>query len=122
RAGAPIRRSVISLAAHHQPRQGQATMLSSSRVVLAIFLVGCGAAQTSEPKPSPPVPPPSVASSIGDAAPPPREDGRLPPGVKPTHYALDLIVDPSKPTFTGRARIGVVIDTPTRSIVLHGRG
>ncbi len=52
----------------------------------------------------------------------PREDGKLPPGLKPTRYALDLQVDPSARTFGGRVRIGVAVYQPTRAIVMHGRG
>ena len=72
---------------------------------------------------TPPAPPgPSVATPSAETVPAPREDGRLPPFIKPTRYALDLTVDPSKTTFAGRVRIGVTIDQPTRAIVLHGRG
>ncbi|HVR62239.1 MAG TPA: M1 family metallopeptidase [Polyangia bacterium] len=53
--------------------------------------------------------------------PAPRDDGRLPPGVRPRSYALDLTVDPTLPTFGGRARIAVTLDGPTRAIVMHGR-
>ena len=53
--------------------------------------------------------------------PPPRGEGRLPPEVRPTRYALDLTIDPAKPTFTGRTRIGVKLAVEARAIVLHGR-
>jgi aminopeptidase N len=42
--------------------------------------------------------------------------------VRPTRYALDFNVDPSKSNFSGRTRIGVTIAAPTPAIVLHGRG
>jgi cytosol alanyl aminopeptidase len=54
--------------------------------------------------------------------PPPRADGRLPPDVRPVRYALDLVVDPAAPRFSGRARIRVKIAAPTRAIVMHARG
>jgi alanyl aminopeptidase len=53
--------------------------------------------------------------------PPPRADGRLPSGVHPTAYALDLTVDPAQPRFSGRTRIDVVVDEPVSAIVLNAR-
>ncbi|HEY7375193.1 MAG TPA: M1 family metallopeptidase [Polyangia bacterium] len=54
--------------------------------------------------------------------PPPRADGRLPPGVRPTHYALDFTVDPAQERFSGRARIAVTLAEPASAIVLNARG
>src|SRR5260370_24112068 len=94
--------------------------MPGAALVLALVL-GC-------PRPaSPPVPPsPSAPSRAAGptplAAPPPRADGRLPDGVRPTRYALELTIDPAQATFSGRARIAVTIDNPTRAIVMHGRG
>jgi len=51
-----------------------------------------------------------------------RDDGRLPPGVRPTRYHLELSVDPREKSFFGRARIGVELERPTRAVVLHGKG
>jgi len=56
------------------------------------------------------------------AVPPPRADGRLPRQVHPTRYALDFVVDPAQPRFSGRARIAVVVDEPTSAVVLNARG
>jgi aminopeptidase N len=66
--------------------------------------------------------PPLPAAEGGAVAPPPRGDGRLPRSVHPTRYALDLVVDPAQPRFSGRARIAVVVDEPARAIVLNARG
>jgi alanyl aminopeptidase len=99
-------------------------MADHSKLFLAVWLAGCGASP-SVPAPMPSAPalaPPLATPQAVDPAPPPREDGRLPPGVKPTRYALDLVIDPAKPSFSGRARIGVAIDRPTSAIVMHGRG
>src|SRR5947207_11089983 len=91
--------------------------------LIVALMVGCGAAPAPEPMPPPPqLPPAPVAAAPVDPAPPPRDDGRLPPGVKPTRYALDLTVDPSKHAFSGRVRIGVNVEQPTRSVVMHARG
>src|SRR5256885_8524906 len=49
-------------------------------------------------------------------------DGRLPRGVEPLGYRLELSVDPGDETFTGRTRIAVGLAAPTRRITLHARG
>jgi len=36
------------------------------------------------------------AHAVSSAVPAPRADGRLPTLARPTHYALDLVVDPAK--------------------------
>jgi aminopeptidase N len=54
--------------------------------------------------------------------PPPRADGRLPREVRPKSYALELVVDPAQPRFSGRARIRVTVDQPTSAVVLNARG
>ena len=51
---------------------------------------------------------------------PPTPALRLPPGVRPTHYAVDLSIDPSQPTFTGAVAIDLALDSPTSFIWLHG--
>jgi len=96
------------------------TMRRLIAVLLAALIVSCRSSAPPPPKEQGPPPPPVVAAPA-ESAPPPREDGRLPPGARPTRYALDFTIDPSKSTFSGRTRIGVTIDAPTRSIVLHGR-
>jgi aminopeptidase N len=58
---------------------------------------------------------------LPDPSPPPREDGRLPPGVTPLGYDLDLAIDPTATSILGRVRIKVKVDSPTRAIVLHAR-
>jgi cytosol alanyl aminopeptidase len=97
------------------------------RVALFGLLLGCAGTAAAPVPPATPTPaaPPAPAVLIptaGAAIPPPRDDGRLPSDVRPTRYTLDLVVDPSGPTFSGRAWIGVAIDRPTRAVVLHGRG
>lgn len=46
-------------------------------------------------------------------------DGRLSDLAEPLHYDLDLEIDPSSPTFSGRAAIQIVVRRPTRHLVLH---
>jgi alanyl aminopeptidase len=47
--------------------------------------------------------------------------GRLPADVRPTRYALDLTIDPSRERFLGEARIAVDLGHTRRVIWLHGR-
>ena len=48
--------------------------------------------------------------------------GKLPAGVTPTAYRLDLTVDPAKPTYSGHTEIDAQVAAPTREIFLHGLG
>src|SRR5688500_14742707 len=88
-------------------------------VVALLAAESCAQQRTPAESPPLPVPAPSPAP---DPAPPPREDGRLPGGVVPTDYRIDLTVDPRQKSFPGHVRIGVRIERPTRAIVLHARG
>ncbi len=48
--------------------------------------------------------------------------GKLPSGVTPTHYRLDLAIDPKQERFSGEVRIDVTLAEATTRIWLHGRG
>src|SRR5262245_24586450 len=97
-------------------------MTRTSKILFALALTGCAA---SPPAPggssSPSAFPAGTMAAQVDAVPAPREDGRLPPGVRPTRYTMDLAIDPSKKTFTGKVRISVMLERPLRAIVMHGR-
>jgi alanyl aminopeptidase len=83
---------------------------------LALVCLACGPASPSaryRPEPK--------AALASDPAPPPRSDGRLPPGVAPLGYRLELTIDPREKSFIGRARIRVRFERATRAVVLHGR-
>src|SRR5439155_24885325 len=99
-------------------------MQRATPLLAALVFVGCGGASVeSGAKPIAKTEATTIAATeTVDPAPPPRDDGRLPPGTRPLRYALDLHVDPSKPSFDGHTRIAVALDRPTRAIVLHGRG
>jgi len=47
--------------------------------------------------------------------------GRLPDGVRPLHYAIDLEIDPAQTHFTGEVRISVETQSPLHHIWLHGQ-
>ncbi|WP_299581298.1 M1 family metallopeptidase [uncultured Microbulbifer sp.] len=48
-------------------------------------------------------------------------EGKLPEGVKPTAYRLDLILDPRKDGFSGRVAIDIQLDQTAKHIWLHGK-
>ena len=56
-------------------------------------------------------------ADLADAAP----AGKLPPGVRPTAYRLDLALDPRQDEFSGDVDIDVVLDAPADRIWLHGK-
>ncbi|KPF73706.1 hypothetical protein IP88_08560 [alpha proteobacterium AAP81b] len=66
---------------------------------------------------------PMLLLGLAAAAPPPKVPlGKLPAGVAPTAYRLDLTVDPAQPRFTGHAEIDATVKAPTRTVFLHGLG
>jgi alanyl aminopeptidase len=98
-------------------------MSRTSKIIFAMALTGCAAspAAPAGSSTSSAAPGGTIAAQV-DSVPPPRGDGRLPAGVKPTRYTMDLSIDPSKKTFGGEVRIGVNLERPLRAIVMHGRG
>jgi len=47
--------------------------------------------------------------------------GKLPSGVTPTHYALELTIDPRAARFSGQARIRITLAQPADHLWLHGK-
>ncbi len=76
-------------------------------VVALIFATSCGSTQTTETR--------TIQHDELNV------DGnlRLSDLVIPSHYALDLAIDPNKDTFTGQVRIDVQLGASTRVINLH---
>jgi alanyl aminopeptidase len=62
----------------------------------------------------------TVGEVVATVAEPPA--GQLPAGIVPTHYTLDLTIDPRETRFSGRVAIAVEISAPTDRIWLHGLG
>ena len=58
---------------------------------------------------------PAAAAVLEDA------QGRLPDGVRPLAYALQLDIDPGSPGFRGHTRIDIQLDRRVASIFLHAR-
>ncbi|MGE0550606.1 MAG: M1 family metallopeptidase [Kofleriaceae bacterium] len=87
--------------------------MSTFRFLLTtVVVVGCSGSG-SQPPNAP------VAPRAAEATPP---GLRLPAGVRPTRYAIDLSIDPARDTFSGVAEIELAIDRPMRTIWLHGEG
>jgi alanyl aminopeptidase len=85
------------------------------KVALLGLALACGpavgpAVHPNDPKPEPP------AITVPEAT-----DVKLPRGVTPAAYRLDLVVDPTKETFSGKVSIDVTLDAPAEYIVMHGR-
>jgi cytosol alanyl aminopeptidase len=94
-----------------------AVTLAGGGVLAAVACAGSAPQAASRTEPSGA----SDAATSAESEPPPRADGRLPGGVRPTSYAIELTVDPRKTAFLGHVRIALEIERPTRAIVLHGR-
>ena len=63
-----------------------------------------------------------LVCAAGAHAAEPYPKGQLSDDVVPSHYALDLTIDPAQLTFTGKVSIDVTLNKPTDLIWLHGRG
>lgn len=63
-----------------------------------------------------------IVSNLGSVLAQTAPTGKLPEGVTPTHYRLDLDVAPATDRFSGEVRIEVILNATTRLIWLHGRG
>jgi len=59
-----------------------------------------------------------TANTASQQEPPPV--GRLPEGVRPTAYRLDLTVDPREDRFHGQVEIDIALDEPRGHIWMHG--
>ncbi|MBI2894568.1 MAG: ERAP1-like C-terminal domain-containing protein [Deltaproteobacteria bacterium] len=84
----------------------------------ALSAIGCSGGGPARPPARRPSPPARTVEA-SDEAPP---AGRLPAGVRPTRYGLELVVAPDRPRFSGTATIEVTLDAPRQLIWLHGRG
>lgn len=78
--------------------------------LLLLALAGC------EPGVQPPGLTQEVTAQTASEAP----SGRLPEGVKPLAYRLDLMLDPRRNDFSGRVGIDIELDRPAEQIWLHG--
>ncbi len=87
--------------------------------------VGCSAPHAvTRPQAVATVVPPNISAPTVEApvVPPPRADGRLPVTAVPLRYSLDLTIDPRRDRFAGVVNITLRVATPTRVVLLHGRG
>ena len=94
---------------------GSAPATRSSLVALAL-LAGCA---SSPPTPTVAANPPDAGAAFGVPTPPP--ELRLPTDVRPTAQRLSLRLDPRATTFTGTARIQLIIGAPVPAFWLHAQ-
>lgn len=73
-----------------------------------LAIAGCGPAQDANSDTS--------AQSAQEAP-----AGRLPEGVRPLAYRLDLLLDPRRDDFSGSVEIDIQLDHPAQQIWLHGK-
>ncbi len=66
-------------------------------------------------------PPTSQLVKISGDAEAEAPDGRLPEGVRPTAYRLDLLLDPRRDDFSGTVDIDIQLDEPADHIWMHGK-
>ena len=102
------------------------TVRGVKRIVFAALALSVVAIACSPAAPAPSTTAPSQAklpqpAQPSDAEPAPRADGRLPDSVAPTHYDLQLDVDPAQNGFRGITTIAIHVSAPTSYVVLNGR-
>lgn len=83
----------------------RSSILFFSLLLGCVFYLGCGSSETHPSAPAAPDIP----------------EGRLPKGVRPIHYALDLTIVPERDDFHGTASITVELDRPADGVWLHGQ-
>ncbi|WP_305080530.1 M1 family metallopeptidase [Microbulbifer guangxiensis] len=108
-------------------------MYSALRSLLALSilaLLGCSPADeagtpSGEEQVQVPTPAPQQAQPEAPASPPaiPEEPpaGRLPEGITPAAYRLDLLIDPRQDTFSGTVEIDIELSSDAGHIWLHGK-
>ncbi len=103
--------------------------MKTTRILLAALAAAflssaCGGAATSGPEPA--NPPTGPQPPVADQPAPPAAEApvpptlRLPDGAAPLAYILNFTLDPSKPTFSGDARINLELTQPTDHLWLNG--
>ena len=93
-------------------------LLGRAKVLLAVTVtIGCGGSNARRPADVGRTWDPKATS----IAPPPRDDGRLPPTAVPRHYRIALRIDPTQPRFSGVSTIVVDVPQPIAAVVLNAR-
>ena len=85
-------------------------------VAVVILFAGCGPVE--DQRDTLDTPPTTTPDTLEGAAP----TGKLPTGVRPLAYRLDLLLDPRQEDFSGEVVIDVNLDEPTSQIWMHGKG
>jgi alanyl aminopeptidase len=91
--------------------------------LLLAALAACGS--HAKPAPVPPTPAPPIATAPAEPAEPPADPDppelRLPTTVHPTHYDVDLALDPASEDFTGTITIALAFDAPSEVVWLNAK-
>jgi alanyl aminopeptidase len=87
-----------------------------SAALLSVTVAGCNPAEKAPQKIDQESSAQMTALDIREAP-----EGKLPQGVKPSAYYLDLTLDPRKDTFSGRVAIDIQLDQAGNHIWLHGK-
>lgn len=105
------------------------SILRGLLAVPLLALIACGPAddekKTAEP-PAETAAPETAPQKTEQAAPGAKyaaqaPAGRLPEGVRPTAYRLDLLLDPRRDDFSGSVEIDIQLDKPADHLWLHGK-
>ena len=98
--------------------RGTAALLRSA-VAMTLLLALCAGSATSVTAASARAAANAAAKAVDVSSPP---LGKLPEGVRPVHYVLELKIDPNQPRFSGDVQIELELQAPAQVIWLHGRG
>ncbi len=85
-----------------------------------LILAGCATPTVERPAPTVVTSPSAGLVSAPTRTAEPIPMLQLPSDVRPTHYALELHIDPNQPTFSGTVAIDVTLSAPRQVLWLHG--
>ncbi|MCX2782141.1 M1 family aminopeptidase [Microbulbifer thermotolerans] len=91
-------------------------ILRSLLAIPLLALVACGPSEKVDGNKTDQKPAAEAAAGLGEAP-----TGKLPEGVRPTAYRLDLLLDPRRDGFTGQVEIDIHMANAADHIWLHGK-
>jgi alanyl aminopeptidase len=94
------------------------TVIAIALTTLLTMFAGCGTHEEPHDRVAAPADTAAHTEDLAAVAP----TGKLPAGVRPLAYRLDLLLDPRRDDFSGEVAIDVELDAPTNRIWLHGEG
>ena len=88
-------------------------------IAISVFILA-GCSEPAQPVVEETPPAPTITESVATTTPEP-PPGQLNSSVAPNHYSLELRIDPSQDTFTGKTAIEVTFSETVESIWIHGK-